>query len=274
MAKARTRSRAGRSPEPAPGEEAALQRAFERSVDEGIERVERSWPELIATGLVGGLDVSIGVFAMFVVRTETHSVVLASLAFSIGFVALTLAGSELFTENFLVPIMAVVADRRAGPLGLARLWVGTLLTNIFAGGLMMALIVHGFPRLHAAAIETGSSFSHLGLGFESAASALIAGMAITLMTWMERNTQSEVARLVATVSIAFVLAAGPLLHTIVAGLEMIAAVAAGGAFGYRDAAGMIGWAILWNAAGGIGLVTVLRLVQVGPATVERMRSAR
>jgi formate/nitrite transporter FocA (FNT family) len=274
MSRTKPRARGnGSSSEPAPGEEAALEQAFERSVSEGIERVNRSWPALIATGLVGGLDVSVGVFALFVVRADTHNVLLSSLAFSVGFIALTLAGSELFTENFLVPIMALVAKRDTTPLGVVRLWAGTLVANFVSGSLMMALIVHGFPRLSRVAIAAGSEYPKLGIGFASAASALIAGMAITLMTWMERNTQSEPARLLATIAVAFVLAAGPLLHTVVAGFEMIAAVMAGASFGYRDAAGMIAWAIVWNAAGGIGLVTVLRLVQVGRGTVTQVRSA-
>jgi formate/nitrite transporter FocA (FNT family) len=264
-------SNTGRESEPAPGEEAALQRAFERSVSEGIERMNRSLPSLIATGLVGGLDVSVGIFALFAVQSESHNKVLASLAFSIGFVALTLAGSELFTENFLVPIMAVVTKREAGVTALARLWLGTLVANLVAGYLLMALVVEAFPRFRAVAIETGSAYPRLGIGVRSFGSALVAGMVITLMTWMERNTHSEPARLIATIAAAFVLAAGPLLHTIVAGLEMSAALVAHAPFSYLAALRTIAWAILWNVVGGVGLVTVLRLVQVGPEKIEEVR---
>lgn len=45
-------------------------------------------------------------------------------AFTTGFIALTLANSELFTENFLVPVVAVAA-RKATPAALIRLWIGT-----------------------------------------------------------------------------------------------------------------------------------------------------
>jgi formate/nitrite transporter FocA (FNT family) len=257
--------------EPAPGEE-AIEKAFERSVGEGVERLERSLPALIATGLVGGLDVSVGIFAYFAVKTQTHSVVLASLAFSIGFIALTLAGSELFTENFLVPIMAVVTKEHARTRGLLRLWAGTLFANYLAGCLIMLLIVRGFPKLDRQIVTAGADFIHLGISVKSLASGVIAGMVITLMTWMERNTHSEPARLVATVSVAFVLAAGPLLHTVVGGLEIMAALFAGAPYRYVDAAAMISWAILWNVVGGIGLVTVLRLVQVGREKIEQVRN--
>jgi formate/nitrite transporter FocA (FNT family) len=56
---------------------------------------------------VDGLDVGLGVLIYLVVKADTGDGLLAALAF--GFDALLLARSELFTENFLVPIIAAVA---------------------------------------------------------------------------------------------------------------------------------------------------------------------
>src|ERR1041384_2862974 len=102
-----------------------LQTALERTVDEGEQRLHRSLPSLLATGAVGGLDVGLGGLAMLVVVEATDQRLLGGLAFGIGFVALTLANSELFTEDFLVPVVAVAAQR-AQPASLLRLWGGTL----------------------------------------------------------------------------------------------------------------------------------------------------
>ena len=52
--------------------------------------------------------------ALLAVYAETGSHLLAGLAFSIGFIALLLARSELFTEGFLVPVTAVVAGTGRG----------------------------------------------------------------------------------------------------------------------------------------------------------------
>jgi formate/nitrite transporter FocA (FNT family) len=52
--------------------------------------------------------------------------------FPIGFIALLLARSELFTENFLVPVTARVAGHGSWPQ-LVRLWLVTLAANL-AGG--------------------------------------------------------------------------------------------------------------------------------------------
>jgi Formate/nitrite family of transporters len=93
-------------------------RAFDKIVDEGAQRLHRSWREVLTTGLAGGLEVATGVVALLAVYAATGSHLLAGLAFSIGFIALMLAKSELFTEGFLVPVTAVVAGRAGvGQLG-------------------------------------------------------------------------------------------------------------------------------------------------------------
>src|SRR4051812_15185983 len=108
-----------------------------RSVHEGERRLHRTWPSLLATGTVGGIDVGVGVMAMLVVREQTGSPLLGALAFSVGFVALTLAGSELFTENFMVPITTVVT-RDVPVTSVVRLWVGTAAANLLGGWVVTA----------------------------------------------------------------------------------------------------------------------------------------
>src|SRR6202011_3988115 len=99
-----------------------------------------TWPGLLATGAGGGIDISTGILGLLIVHHATNSALLSALAFPIGFIALTLASSELFTENFPVPIAAVAA-RWARPRSLARLWIGTASTNLIGGWIMMGIIM-------------------------------------------------------------------------------------------------------------------------------------
>lgn len=238
-----------------------LASAFRRSVDEGEHRLGRSWPSLLATGAVGGIDIGIGVLGMLLVEEATGSPLLAGLAFGIGFIALTLANSELFTENFLVPVVAVAAGK-AGPLALIRLWLGTAFTNLLAGWVVMGVVVAAVPEVRATAVEVGEHYVDLGAGVAFAA-AVLGGAVITLMTWMERGTDSDPAKIVTAVSAAFLLIAGKLNHVIVVSLLIFAGLHVGAPYGYADWLGVIGWATLGNLVGGLGLVTMLRLVQVG-----------
>ena len=252
-----------------------LRSTFHSSVDAGKARLERRWPALLATGMVGGIDVGIGVFGLFVVHHATDNTMLGSLAFTIGFMALLLANSELFTENFLVPVAAVAA-RRSTARALLRLWAGTAVLNLAGGWVLMAVVMAGSPELRDTAVEVGSHPIELGIGVTSFASAVLGGTIITLMTWMERGTESMPAKLVAAAAAGFLLAAGKLNHVIVISLEAFAALHAGAPFGYADWLGMAGWAALGNAVGGLGLVTMLRLVQVGGDVLkeERRRPGR
>src|SRR5919199_4216525 len=112
--------------------EDVLEEAFDRQVGEGVQRLARPWREVLVTGFFGGTEVAIGVLALVAVLHETGNQLLAGIAFSIGFLALLLGRSELFTEGFLVPVVTVVA-KRASAKQLVKLWSGTLLGNL-AGG--------------------------------------------------------------------------------------------------------------------------------------------
>src|SRR3712207_4298671 len=111
---------------------------WEESVEEGERRPGRSASGLLATGIVGGLDIMLGIVGLTVVTGALEAVVpeesahvFGSLAFGIGLVLLILGRSELFTENFLVPITTVIdGSKRIGDV--ARLWVGTLVGNLLA----------------------------------------------------------------------------------------------------------------------------------------------
>jgi formate/nitrite transporter FocA (FNT family) len=248
----------------------ALAPIFDRTVEEGARRLIRTWPGLLATGWVGGMDVGVGVLALALVKQQSGSAVLGSLAFGIGFIALTLASSELFTENFLVPIAAIVAGR-ARVRSLIRLWIGTLVMNLIGGWVIMAIVVVGEPQLKPTLLELGGHFASIGLGWQAFAAAILGGGIITLMTWMQHGTDSEVARLIAAAAAAFLLAAGSLNHAIVMSLEMFGALDAHAPFGYVTWLKALALACAGNMVGGIGFVTVLRLIQVGRAKIEHER---
>ncbi len=256
------------------GEHNELSSAFRRSVHDGQARLDRTWPGLLATGLVGGVDLTLGVTALYIVEDATGSHLLGSLAFTIGFIALTLAKSELFTENFLVPVMAVVAAK-AGAAKLARLWGGTLVMNLLAAWGLSMLVVAALPELRPTAVRLGRHYPELGITWEAFAAGILGGAVITLMTWMQRNTEGDFGRIAAAVAASFLLAAGPLNHVIVSSAEMFTALHAGAPFGYADWLGATVWAAAANIIGGLGLVTMLRLVQVGADDIlgERRRPA-
>jgi formate/nitrite transporter FocA (FNT family) len=235
--------------------------AFERSLDRGVQRLHRPSHELLVTGLVGGIEIAVGVMAMLAVLDATGSQLLAGLAFSIGFLALLLGHSELFTEGFLVPVLTVAA-KRASPSQLFRLWSGTLVTNLIGGWLVMWLVVAAFPQLHEQLIESAAHFAQAPLSVQSFSLAVLAGAVMTLMTRMEDGTDSMPAKIVAVVGAAFLLVGLELFHAILDSLLIFGALHTGQAtFGYLDWVGWFAYTAVGNMLGGLGLVTLLRVVR-------------
>ncbi len=246
-----------------------LEETFNRLIDEGTQRLHRPWREVLTTGFFGGTEVAMGVLAYLSVLNATHNPLLAGLAFSIGFLALLLGHSELFTEGFLVPVTTVVA-KRASVGQLLKLWSGTLVANLVGGWLIMWLVMTGFPKLHEQTIESAQHFVEAPLNAESIALGLLGGMAITLMTRMQHGTDSVPGKIAAAVAGAFLLAGLGMFHSILDSLLIFGALQAGAPFGYLDWLAWFGYTVTANVIGGLVLVTLLRLIR----SKERLEDER
>lgn len=248
--------------------EEEIETAFDRIVDEGAQRLVRTWPSMLVTGVFGGIEVGLGVMGFLAVEHATGSKLLGGLAFGIGFVALLLAKSELFTEGFLVPLAAVAA-KEATVGQLLKLWGGTLLGNLVGGWLFIWLVMQAFPQWHEMVIETGAQFALEPLSVQSAALAILGGSTITLMTRMQHGTDSMPAKIVAAMGGGFLLAGLPLFHSVLDSLLIFGAIQAGAPYGYLDWLSWFWYAVVFNVLGGVVLVTALRLVRSKELIKER-----
>jgi len=250
------------------GTERSFSDALDRMVEQGTPRLQRRWSAMSATGFVAGAEVSLGVLALLAVESATGSPLLGGLAFSFGFIALLLGHSELFTEGFLVPV-AVVVSGKASWVQMLRFWVITLLANLLGGWILTWFAMEGYPELHRQAVTSATFFIDSGIGLHGFAMDVLGGAAITLMTRMHNGTDSMPAKLVASIGAAFLLAGLRLGHSILDTLLIFAALHGHAPFGYLDWLGWFGWAVLGNIVGGIGLVTLFRLIRSIDAVKEK-----
>jgi formate/nitrite transporter FocA (FNT family) len=242
-------------------------------VDEGTQRLHRSWREVLVTGFFGGTEVAVGVLAYLSVVAATHDPLLGGLAFSIGFLALLLGRSELFTEGFLVPVTTLAA-KRASFGQLLKLWSGTLAANLIGGWVLMWLIMMGFPKLRAQTIESATHYATAPMSAETIVLALLGGMVITLMTRMQHGTDSVPGKIAASIAAAFLLAGLQMFHSILDSLIIFGALATGEApFGYLDWLVWFGYTLVGNIVGGLGLVTLLRLLRSKDRLQEERRDS-
>lgn len=237
-----------------------INESFHQVVREGTQRLHRTWRTVLVTGTFGGLEIGVGVMAYLAVESETGSHLLAGLAFGVGFMALLLAKSELFTENFLVPITAVLAGEARWPQ-LLKLYVATLTANLIGGWVFMWLVVLAFPQWAPILTESAMHYAAAPIGAQSICLAVLGGSTITLMTRMQHGTQSDVAKIVAGFAGGFLLVGLQLFHSILDSLLIFGAIHAGAPLGYGDWVRWFSYTVAFNILGGVLLVTALRLVR-------------
>lgn len=246
-----------------------MDQAIDRIIEKGRPRLYRTWPQLLATALVAGVEVALGVLALLTVEQSTGSSLLAGLAFSVALVALLLGHAELFTEGFLVPIVVVTA-RQACWRRLARFWGGTLTGNLIGGWALMLVVITAFPELHSTAVEMGGKFALAPFSPQNLCLAILAGSSITLMTRMHNGTDNDMAKLTASVLTGFLIVGTGMHHSVLDSLLIFGGIHAGADYGYVEWLSWFGWALGGNIIGGVGITTALRLVR-GHARIREWR---
>lgn len=241
-----------------------------QAIEEGGRRLSRHAGGEMSTGLIGGVEVMLGVAAAGVVagalaaKLPAHlAAIVGSLAFGVGFVFVTVGRSELFTENLLIPVGAVLAGRQP-PWQLLRIWALTLITNL-AGLVVLAAIFSTRTVLDPSAVKavghTADVLASRSFG-GALLSAIVAGGVMTLWTWLTLAARTDIGRIAIALVIGFVIAAPVLNHVVVSTGEMMLGVMGGATRAtWGDVWSNFGIALLGNLIGGIGFVTLSRAVQ-------------
>ena len=246
---------------------------YEQTRREGRRRLSRPVLELVATALVGGFDVAFGVAAFGITAALTderlgndaaHAV--GAVVFGIGFVFVVVGRSELFTENFLIPIAGLDPRERGSWLKLAELWTVALVFNL-VGGTLLALMLTSHRVMPAG---TGDALvrlaDHVGSYSPGTAilSGIVAGALMTLMTWfVEGAAQSMGVRIVMAWIVGALIVLGTFNHAVVSQVELVFGMRYGADVSIGDYFANLGLSIASNLVGGLLLVTFVRSVQAG-----------
>lgn len=252
---------------------------FKASIEVGQLRLDRTWLEMSMSGLIAGMNVTFGIIASSYVAGATAPFVGANIAkifgalfFPIGFVFLMIGKSELFTENFLVPVTAVIA-KKSKMRSLLKLWSLTLVGNM-AGIFIFALAIAGslnqivpsfvVEHIHGVA----NNYMHRS-AFVMVLSAIFAGWLITLMTWLLIASNGTLARIFIIWIVGFLIYLDSFSHIVVASSEILIAINTGSHISY------LSWlypyvplTIIGNMIGGLFFVTILQYLQILHASTE------
>ena len=256
---------------------------WQDSLEDGEARLGRPAAVMAATGVLGGLHVTLGLLAL-VVSTGALSAampaptahVLGSLSFGIGLVLITVGRAELFTENFLIPVAALFTGHSTGR-SVVRLWTITFAANL-AGIALFALILTTPGVLEREALQAAGELATTLTERDlpaAALSAVLAGAVITTFTWLAEAAESDLTRVLIALLIGFLLLAPSTNHSVVGFGEVLLGLLAGTtAAEWTDLVRNTAIAVVGNLLGGVVLVAFLRGVQAEAALNPRARPGR
>jgi formate-nitrite transporter family protein len=249
------------SPAPEP------ERIYEETRKEGLRRLSRPPLELAATALVGGFDVALGVVAFALAERTVDGTVrelVGSIAFGIGFVFIVVGRSELFTENFLIPVAGLDHRNRGSWFKLGELWTLALVVNI-VGGTLLALILTSrgvLPHGTNGSLTTLADRIADRSTLPSFLSALIAGALMTVMTWFVEGAADSIGvRIVMAWLVGSLIALGAFNHAIVSTIELVFGMRLGADVDVSQLLANLGLSVAGNLVGGLMFVTFVRSVQ-------------
>lgn len=250
------------------------QEIYEHAVQAGRDELERPAGHIAFSGLAGGFVMGLSGLGVALMRSYLGDGELAKLAsfalYPAGFVAVIIGRAQLFTENTLFPVLVVLrSPSRIGRMCL--LWSVVLASNI-VGAFLFSLLMSRTGALEPRVIEKlgalGREATERGTS-ELFWGAVVGGWLIALVAWLVSASHSTFGQLALIGFFTFIVGAGHFTHSIAGSGELLVAVLHAG----LPVSEFLRWlvaAVLGNAVGGVGLVSLLNYGQV-EGHVEKAR---
>ena len=244
---------------------------YDRSATEGARRLSATLPAMAATGFLAGVTIVFGIIALGIVHGlvaesagDGFAKLAGALAFGIGLIFTVIGRADLFTENFLDPVAAVLVDRPGATwAGVGRMWLVILVFNLL-GGVALTLLVSVENALPAGApealITVASEISARG-ALPSFTNAVAAGALLTLMTYLLAATDSATGRIALAYLVGVFLAIGPFNHVVVTGLHLFIGWVLGADVGIGEMLSAFVVSTAGNLVGGLVLITLAETVR-------------
>jgi formate/nitrite transporter FocA (FNT family) len=238
---------------------------------EGQKALERPMSALAWSGLAAGLSMGFSFVAEALLRSHLAETswrpLVTKLGYPVGFLIVSLASQELYTENTLRPIVPLMA-RRTGALlrRVSLLWIVILLTNLI-GAFVFAVVL---GTTEAFRPEVREAFNAIGREAMEGTfgtillRAVFAGWLIALMVWM--LPAAEAAHVFVIFVMTWIVGVAGMAHIIAGSAEVLYLVVIG-AVGF----GTYLWdymvpTLIGNTLGGVSLAAALNHAQVASGT--------
>jgi formate-nitrite transporter family protein len=243
---------------------------YDRVRQDAHDELERPNGSLAFSGLFAGFTIGatplVVAVALEALGASSGATFIAYLLYPVGFIAVIVGRSQLFTENTLYPVVLSLQEP-AAVRGTLKLWGIVYATNIL-GSVVFAVLA-----VESGALDSGAVDHLTGLGVDAAAgsfaqnfwSAVVAGWLLALIAWLVESTENAMAQVSVIWFLAFIVGLGAFDHCVATAVEVFSALVHGD-LGFGDAVGWLATATLGNVAGGVLIVSLLNYGQVRAET--------
>jgi len=239
---------------------------LEQEIAAGLTELERRTPALLLSGLSAGLDVSLSLLLMAVMKTLTQgqprvvSEILVAMMYAAGFLFVVLGRSELFTEHTTLAVLPVL-DGRASLAQLGRLWGLIYVANQAGAAAFAAFLAFLGPRLGVIEPRVFGEIAS-GLvappGWVILLSAVLAGWLMGLLTWLVAASRDTIGQIFIVSLVTTAIGIAHLHHAVVGTAEVLAGVFSGQGATWPDFGRFLLWATLGNILGGVFFVALIK----------------
>jgi formate/nitrite transporter FocA (FNT family) len=266
-------------------ERPSAQDIYEQVANNARQELGRSGISLFFSGIAGGIFMGLsGMGNAIAVALLTPAggtptattLFIGKMFYPLGFIAVILGRSQLFTENTLYPVALVLAEKQHVCKTL-KLWAIVLGANILGAGTFATLA--SFTGALRPEFVTTLSW----LGVEAASrpfatifwSGVVGGWIIASVAWLVSGSHSITGSVMIIWMLAFVVGLGGFAHCIAGSGEVLTAVFVGHAPPMAFPRWLLA-AVAGNISGGVGMVTLIEYGQVvygGDAEAEALPAA-
>lgn len=239
---------------------------FDAAIENARGELGRSARKLAFSGIAGGITMGLTGLAVACLRSLLGrggwQDLVSFLVYPIGFIAVIIGRSQLFTENTLYPVVLVLDERR-GLMRTLRLWAVVFGANVF-GAFLFAALMTQTTSLHidvlTQLVELGREAA-IGTPLHFFWSGIIGGWLIALVAWTVTASHWTIGQLAIIYLLTFIVGVGRFAHCIASSCEIITAV--------FMAKVTVGHYFMWlatatsgNICGGVLIVSILNYAQV------------
>jgi formate/nitrite transporter FocA (FNT family) len=236
---------------------------------EGESELERGTWALVWSALSAGLSIGFSL----IVEGELYARLppgaardlISPMGYTIGFLIVIMGRQQLFTENTITPILALIHNRDAKTLrNVLRLWSVVLVTNVVGAVLFATALAHGpwfEPEVLGAFTELARQTVHADFSV-TFVHAIYAGWLIALMVWLLPAAKGS--RPLIILIITYIVGLCGFAHIIAGSVECAFLVESGQATLSDFFVRFFEPTLLGNIVGGCALVAALNYGQVAP----------